>query len=107
MALTNGSRLAPVSAGGWRPRLGGWLRALGRIIYGMTVYEMVRDVRKERGQLQRAFVLLTFGDLLGVPVLPPYYSLRLLPFIVPEVETWRRSMCRERDLTDLCDQELC
>ena len=23
------------------------------------------------------------GDMIGVPILPPYYSLRLLPFIVP------------------------
>jgi hypothetical protein len=79
---------------------------LGDIFYGATIYEMVRDVRKERGQVERLFVLLVFGDLLGVPVLPPYYTLRLLPYVLPNIATWRRSMLRERDLTDLCDQEL-
>jgi hypothetical protein len=87
-------------------RLRRFCRALGRVVYGMTVYEMVRDVNKQRGQLQRMFVLMTFGDLLGVPILPPYYSLRLLPYVVPEIQTWRYSMLRERDLTDLCDQEI-
>ena len=81
-------------------------RVLGDIFYGATIYEMVRDVRKERGQVERLFVLLVFGDLLGVPVLPPYYTLRLLPYVLPNIATWRRSMLRERDLTDLCDQEL-
>ncbi|MBM3135607.1 MAG: hypothetical protein FJZ89_10095 [Chloroflexi bacterium] len=81
-------------------------RVIGDIFYGATIYEMVRDVRKERAHLERLFVLLVFGDLLGVPVLPPYYTLRLLPYVLPNIATWQRSMLRERDLTDLCEQEI-
>ena len=81
-------------------------RALGEIIYGMTIYDMVRELNKARASLEHMFVLVVFGDLLGVPILPPYYSLRLLPYIVPTLDTWRRSMLRERDFTDLLDQEL-
>jgi hypothetical protein len=44
--------------------------------------------------------LISFGDLLGVPILPPYYSMRLLPFVVPLINNWRRRMLRERDVTD-------
>ena len=81
-------------------------RVLGQMIYGASVYEMVRDLNKERGNLERLFILVVFGDLLGVPVLPPYYTLRLLPFVAPNITGWRRSMLRERDITDLCDQEI-
>ena len=77
--------------------------AVGEIIYGMTVYEMVRDLKKERAHLEHLFILITMGDLLGVPVLPPYYTLQLLPYVVPSIETWKRSMLRERDLTELAD----
>jgi hypothetical protein len=45
--------------------------------------------------------LVSFGDLLGVPILPPYYTLRLLPYVVPQINAWRRRMLREKDLTDL------
>ena len=83
-----------------------FIKALGEIIYGATVYEMVHDLNKERAKLERMFILVVFGDLLGIPVLPPYYTLRLLPYIVPNITGWRRSMLRERDLTDLCDQEI-
>jgi len=76
------------------------------MFYGATVYEMVRDLQKERGNRERLFVLIVFGDLLGIPVLPPYYTLRLLPYVVPHIAGWRRSMLRERDITDLCDQEI-
>lgn len=80
--------------------------SLGQIFYGMTIYEMVRDLQKERSAINRLFVLVVFGDLLGLPILPPYYTLRLLPYIVKDLEGWRRSMLRERDFTDLCDQEI-
>jgi len=79
---------------------------VGQILYGATVFEMVRDLKKERAQIERLFVVVVFGDLLGVPVLPPYYTLRLLPYVMPNITGWRHSMLRERDLTDLCDQEI-
>ena len=33
--------------------------------------------------MEHLFILITMGDLLGIPILPPYYSLRLLPYVVP------------------------
>jgi hypothetical protein len=81
-------------------------KTIGQMIYGATIYEMVRDLNKERGMIERLFILAVFGDVLGVPILPPYYALRLLPYVVPKIEGWRRSMFRERDMTDLCDQEI-
>jgi hypothetical protein len=96
----------PNPAAGWKHRARQAARALGDMLYGATVYEMVRDLNKERSHLEHLFILIVFGDLLGVPVLPPYYTLRLLPYIAPNITGWRRSMLRERDLTDLCDQEI-
>ncbi len=79
------------------------MRAIGEMIYGATIYEMVRDLQQERGRIERLFVLIVFGDLLGIPILPPYYALRLFPYVVPSIEMWKRSMLRERDMTDLTD----
>jgi hypothetical protein len=81
-------------------------RTIGEMIYGATVHEMVRDLRKERARLEHLFILVVFGDILGIPVLPPYYTLRLLPYAMPNFAGWKRSVLRERDLTDLCDQEI-
>ncbi len=86
------------------------LRELGRtlrdILYGMTVYEWVREFEKARGEVERIFTVIVFGELLGIPILPPYYALRLLPYAVPRLEVWRRSLLREQDWTDLFDQEI-
>jgi hypothetical protein len=70
------------------------------ILYGMAIHDQVRTLAKQRGSLEHLFVLISFGDLLGVPVLPPYYSLRLLPYVVPQISTWKRRLLREKDVSD-------
>jgi hypothetical protein len=67
----------------------------------MLFYDAVVMFRKQRGDLEHLFVLIVFGDIVGVPVIPPYYTLRLLPYILPAVNNWKRRMLREKDLTDL------
>jgi len=76
-------------------------QAARQVFYGMTTFGWARDMRRERGEVERLFVLITFGDMLGLPILPPYYTLRLLPFIVPAISRWKRNLLRERDWTDL------
>jgi hypothetical protein len=78
-------------------RFGGSFKEL---LYGLAGHDMTRYALKTRGSMEHLFILITMGDLLGVPILPPYYSLRLLPYVVPQISTWKRRMLRERDLTD-------
>ncbi len=77
-----------------------WARSAKEFLYGMAGHDMTRFALKTRGSMEHLFILVTMGDLLGVPILPPYYSLRLLPYVVPQIATWKRRMLRERDLTD-------
>ena len=74
--------------------------AIADFIYGMASHESARQALKTRGSMEHLFILITMGDLLGVPILPPYYSLRLLPYVVPQISTWKRRMLREKDLAD-------
>ncbi len=75
-------------------------RSILQILYGLAIHDQVRGLARQRGSLEHLFVLISFGDLLGVPILPPYYGLRLLPFVVPLINNWKRRMLRERDLMD-------
>ena len=78
----------------------GLFGAFKEFIYGMAAHDTTRLAMKTRASMEHLFILITMGDLLGVPILPPYYSLRLLPYVVPQVATWKRRMLREKDLTD-------
>jgi len=73
---------------------------LRQFLYGLYAYEFERQALELRGELETAFMLITFGDMLGVPVIPPIYSLKLLPYVVPSVEGWKRRIMRERDLAE-------
>jgi hypothetical protein len=90
----------------WQKQLRTLARTLGEMLYGATIYDWVREIHKERGMVERLFILVVFGDLFGVPVLPPYYALRLLPYAVPSISMWRYSLMRERDLVDQLDGEI-
>ena len=85
----------------FRAWLDGWRQWFRGMFYGMAVYDAVVMFRKQRGDMEHLFVLIVFGDIVGVPIIPPYYTLRLLPYIVPAVHGWKRRMLREKDLTDL------
>lgn len=74
--------------------------AVKELVYGLAAHDMARYALKTRSSMEHLFILITMGDLLGVPILPPYYSLRLLPYVVPQISTWKRRMLREKDLTD-------
>ncbi|HUH91775.1 MAG TPA: hypothetical protein VL742_01355 [Casimicrobiaceae bacterium] len=69
-------------------------------IYGMAAHDMSRAALRTRASMEHLFILITMGDLLGIPILPPYYSLRLLPYVVPQIATWKRRMLREKDVAD-------
>jgi hypothetical protein len=86
---------------GPKKKRGGFLGVFKDIVYGMSSHEMTRHAVRTRASMEHLFILITMGDLLGIPILPPYYSLRLLPYVTPQIASWKRRMLRERDVTDV------
>jgi hypothetical protein len=73
---------------------------LREFLYGLCGWEFERQAREMRGSLETIFFVTTLGDMLGLPVIPPIYSLRVLPYAVPHIATWKRRMSREREFSD-------
>ena len=90
--------------GGSAPRT--WLAAVREFLYGMFGLEFAHHALEMRASLESLFMLATVGDMIGVPILPPYYSLRLLPYVVPQIATWKRRVLRPREFTDEHDYHL-
>ena len=82
------------------------LQGLREFLYGMGGYEFSRHAVEMRSSLGAMFMTITLGDMVGLPVLPPYYSLRLLPYVVPEVSSWKRRVLRERMFGESHEYEL-
>lgn len=81
-------------------------RAIGDLWYGLTGYEFARQAAAMRAELDALFMLLVFGDLLGVPVLPPVSRLRLLSYALPEIAAWKRRVAREKELWERGEYDL-
>jgi hypothetical protein len=81
-------------------------KALNQFFYGMTGYGFARYALEARHELESIFIVVTLGDLIGVPVLPPVYSLRLLPYVAPEIQKWRRHMARRKEFWEREEFEL-
>jgi len=79
---------------------GGVGQVMKGVLYGMASHGNVTAALRTRMHLEHLFMFITLGDMLGIPVLPPYYSLRILPYAVPNIESWKQRVFRERDFTD-------
>ncbi len=84
----------------------GWRRAVREFLYGMFVHEHVQEVREARSRLETLFLVVVFGDMVGLPVLPPYYAFRLLPYTLNALPGWKRRLLRERTLGDDHEHQL-
>jgi len=78
----------------------GFLEAVKDFLYGFVAYGPAQLAMKTRANMEHLFILVTVGDMLGVPVFSSYYSLKLLPYMVPQIPTWKRRLLREKDFTD-------
>ncbi len=88
-----------------KEKRGPW-QAVREFLFGMLGMEFAGHALEMRASLESLFMLATVGEMIGVPVLPPYYSLRLLPYVLPQIETWKRRVLREREFTDEHDYHL-
>ncbi len=89
-------RAAPQSRQAVSRRARAAARALRQMLYGATGLEFERHAAHVRADLENLLIFMVMGDTLGVPILPPYYALRLVPYFVGSVEAWRRRVLRER-----------
>ena len=80
--------------------LRGLLGKFREVTYGMAAHDMTRYALRSRASMEHLFILITMGDLVGVPILPPYYSLRLVPYVIETLPYWKRRVLRERHPLD-------
>ncbi|MBN2286547.1 MAG: hypothetical protein JXQ26_07180 [Tissierellales bacterium] len=53
-------------------------------------------IKKEAMDEMDNFMLLCYGDILGIPLPTTYYTLELLPYLAEDLEGWeRRIMARQ------------
>lgn len=80
--------------------------AIRQFVHGLTGYDFARHATEMRHEVEAIFMIVTFGDLIGVPVLPPIYSLHLLPYVVSDITRWKRQMARRKEFWEKEEYDL-
>ncbi|MGC9009810.1 MAG: hypothetical protein ACP5I7_04255 [Sulfolobales archaeon] len=78
-----------------------FLKKIREFIYGATVYDLYRETKKIARDYRNAIYLLVIGEILGIPLLSNYYSLRLLPYLLEDLPKLKKDLLTEKDLSDI------
>jgi len=62
-------------------------------LYGSFELSLKQHIEKEMARRMDFFMLVCFGDLIGLPM-PNYLSYKLLPYFLKELPYWQRRMAR-------------
>lgn len=90
---------SPAKKIGFGPEPAGrWARLrhrLNEVLWGFFVYEFWHGLHEERSRYADALNVLLIGELLGIPLMNSTVTLRLLPYMLPDLRKWK-----ERQLVD-------
>jgi hypothetical protein len=80
--------------------------AVKDFLYGLAGYSFVHHSREMKHDAEAIFLVVTFGNLVGVPILPPLQSLGLLPYVVPAIGPWKQRLARRREFWEKEEYDL-
>lgn len=70
------------------------------LLWGLFVFDTWKELAGERRRYEDALNVLIFGELLGLPLMNSTLTLRLLPFLMPDLKAWRERQLAEREVLD-------
>jgi len=76
-------------------------RAIREILFGFFLYALYQEVLHTKVKYDDMFYALLMAEFLGFPMTTNYYTIRLLPYVVGELENMRKKLLREVDLLEL------
>ncbi len=80
--------------------LANFLKNLGLFFEGaLDMQQKSRGhIENEANELMDQFMILCFGDYLGIDLPTSYYALELLPFLADDLEQWQGRMTSKKSI---------
>jgi len=75
-------------------------KAVIEFLFGATTFEFYRELKVMSRRYNQAIYLIIIGEILGIPFLSNYYSLRLLPYMISDIKWFKRESMREKELLE-------
>ena len=84
----------------FREKLRRFKRAAKEFLFGLFFYELYYDTLTYARKYKDIINIFVIGELLGLPLMDTYLSMRLLPYLLPELEKWKFRQLKDSDVTD-------
>ncbi|MEM4969997.1 MAG: hypothetical protein QXE01_01950 [Sulfolobales archaeon] len=73
-------------------------------IFGMSTFDLYRETLHIARSYKDSLYLLLLGEFLGIPFISNYYTLRLLPYLVGEIEDFKKRSLRDKDILEVISE---
>ena len=70
------------------------------LFFGLFLYDLHRSAVRAKAQYDDALNVLLMGQFLGIPLMNSVFTLRLFPYLLPQLGNWKRRKLKEADITD-------
>jgi hypothetical protein len=77
-----------------------FLQKFKMFLYGAFLFELEMHLRKVKDTYEKSFMLILYADMLGIPILTNYYSFRILPYVINNLEPWKKGISKEFDILE-------
>lgn len=84
----------------WRGQLRQAMQVARQFLWGFFFFEMFHELQKEKARYSDAVNLIIVGELLGLPLMNSVITLRLLPYLLPELDGWKHRQLSEVDIIE-------
>jgi len=84
----------------WSARVRQAMQVARQFLWGFFYFEMFHDLQKEKARYGDAVNLVILGELLGLPLMNSVITLRLLPYLLPELDSWKYRQLSEADIIE-------
>ena len=76
-------------------------RKIRDFLWGLFLYDFYLDAVRTKTRYKDAVNLFLLGQFLGLPLMNSSISLRLLPYLFPELSDWKKRQLKEKEIIEL------
>lgn len=70
------------------------------VLWGLFLYDFYLETVRAKAKYKDALNLFLLGQFLGLPLMNSSISLRLLPYLFPELGDWKKRQLKEVEVID-------
>lgn len=82
-------------------RTAGLKQAVKDFFFGALILSLYQSVVSFKRKYDDIFFSLVMGEFLGLPILGNYFTLRLVPYFLPQLEDAKKRLLRDVDILEL------